>query len=72
MSTFSQTTERLLRLPEVLQQTAVSKSTWWAGVKDGKFPQPIKLGPRTTTWSSKQINALVKFGLNWKEEIDRG
>ena len=26
----------------------VSKSTWWAGVKDGRFPKPLKLGSRVT------------------------
>ena len=28
----------------------VSKSTWWAGVKSGRFPRPVKLGPRITAW----------------------
>ena len=28
----------------------VSKSTWWAGVKSKRFPQPIKLGPKITAW----------------------
>ena len=37
----------------------VSKSTWWAGVKSGRFPKPIKLGPRTTVWSVKDIRALI-------------
>lgn len=26
----------------------VSKSTWWLGVKTGRYPQPVKLGPRIT------------------------
>ena len=38
----------------------VSKSTWWAGVKDGRFPKPIKLGPRTTVWDEADIDALGK------------
>jgi prophage regulatory protein len=29
----------------------VSKSTWWAGSKSGRFPASVKLGPRTTAWS---------------------
>ena len=37
----------------------VSKSTWWAGVRSGRFPQPIKLGPRTTAWNVKDIRALI-------------
>lgn len=36
----------------------VSKSTWWQGVKDGRFPQPQKLGPRTTVWKAEEIRAL--------------
>ena len=38
----------------------ISKSSWWAGVKTGKYPKPIKLGPRTTAWRAKDIQALVE------------
>lgn len=37
----------------------VSKSTWWKGVKDGKYPQPIKLGTKTTCWRVSDIRALI-------------
>lgn len=41
----------------------VSKSTWWAGIKAGKFPKPVKLGPRTTAWRVQDIRALIaQFG----------
>ncbi len=38
----------------------ISKSSWWAGVKDGRFPQPVKLGPRTTAWRAEEIRALYE------------
>lgn len=38
----------------------VSKSTWWQGVKDGLFPKPQKLGPRTTVWRAEDIRALFE------------
>ncbi len=38
----------------------VSKSTWWQGVKDGRFPKAQKLGPRTTVWRVEDIRALFK------------
>ena len=41
----------------------VSKSTWWAGVKDGRFPKPVKLGPRITVWRAEDINALIENGV---------
>ncbi|OAI16560.1 transcriptional regulator [Methylomonas lenta] len=37
----------------------VSKSSWWAGVKAGKYPQPLKLGPRTTVWRAEDIRSLI-------------
>ncbi|MBY0363077.1 MAG: AlpA family transcriptional regulator [Phreatobacter sp.] len=40
----------------------VSKSTWWAGVKDGRFPKPVKLGARITAWRAKDIRQLIGKG----------
>ncbi|CAK0758682.1 prophage regulatory protein [Gammaproteobacteria bacterium] len=37
----------------------VSSSTWWDGVKTGRFPQPVKLGPRTTAWRVEDIVTLI-------------
>jgi prophage regulatory protein len=37
----------------------VGKSTWWAGVKSGRFPRPVKLGPRITAWRVEDIRALI-------------
>lgn len=38
----------------------VSASSWWAGVKSGRYPKPIKLGPRTTAWRVADIRALIE------------
>jgi prophage regulatory protein len=38
----------------------VGRSTWWAGVKAGRFPKPVKLGPRTTAWRAEDIRALIE------------
>ena len=38
----------------------VSKSTWWAGVKSGQFPQPVKSsGLRITFWRVEDILAWI-------------
>ena len=37
----------------------VKKSTWWQGVKTGRFPQPVKLGPRVTAWRVEDIRSLI-------------
>jgi prophage regulatory protein len=41
----------------------VSRSTWWAGVRSGRFPAPIKLGPRITAWRDADIQQLIDNGL---------
>lgn len=53
---------RLLRLTAVLEIIPVSKSSWWAGVKSGRFPKPMKLGPKTTAWRADEIFALIEGG----------
>jgi prophage regulatory protein len=50
----------LLRLPQVLALVPVSKSTWWLGVKTGRFPPPVKLGDRITCWRGSDILALIQ------------
>ncbi len=41
--------------PPISPIIPVSKSTWWTGVKTGRFPKPIKLGPRITVWLAQDI-----------------
>jgi predicted DNA-binding transcriptional regulator AlpA len=50
----------LLRLPQVLSLIPVSRSTWWAGCKSGRYPKPVKLGPRTTAWRAADIASLLE------------
>jgi len=40
----------------------VSKSTWWAGIKTGRYPKPVKLGERITAWRVEDIRALIERG----------
>ena len=37
----------------------IGKTAWWAGVKSGRYPKPVKLGPRTTAWKVSDIRALL-------------
>ena len=58
-----------LRLPQIIGNPdatppvppliPVKKSCWWAGVKDGRFPQAVKLGPRVTVWRVEDIRNLI-------------
>lgn len=45
--------------PPILPIIPVAKSTWWAGVKSGVFPQPLKMSPQVTVWRVEDIRALI-------------
>jgi prophage regulatory protein len=45
--------------PPIPALIPICASSWWAGVKSGKFPKPLKLGPRTTVWRVEDIRALL-------------
>lgn len=48
-----------LRLPEVLKIFPVSKSTWWEGVKEGRYPKAVKLSPKVSAWRVEDIRNLI-------------
>jgi predicted DNA-binding transcriptional regulator AlpA len=48
-----------VRLSTILKVFPVSKSMWWAGVKDGRFPKAIKLSKKITAWRVEDIQALI-------------
>ena len=50
----------LLRLPQVLSMIPISKSAWWEGCRTGRYPKPVKLGPRTTVWRAEDIAAFIE------------
>lgn len=58
--------EGFIRLKQILGDKTtpaiipVSKSTWWAGVRSGRFPKPVKLSPRVTAWKISDIKLLIE------------
>ena len=38
----------------------VGKTTWWDGVRSGRFPKPVKLGPNITAWRVEDIRKLIE------------
>lgn len=43
-----------------MELVPISKSSWWQGCKAGRYPKPIKLGPRTTVWRAEEIKAFIE------------
>lgn len=49
----------LLKLPEVLALYPVSRAGWYQGVKDGRYPAPVKLGVRSVAWRRTDVERLI-------------
>ena len=52
--------KRLLRIKEVLARLSISRSSFLEGCRTGRYPKPIKIGPRTTVWKSEDIDAFIE------------
>ncbi len=54
--------------PPVPAIIPVGRTTWWAGVRSGRYPQPVRsLGPRITVWRVEEIRTLVEQGATERE-----
>jgi predicted DNA-binding transcriptional regulator AlpA len=49
-----------VRLSQIMEVIPLGKTSWWAGVKSGRFPKPIKLSERCTAWKAEDIHGLIK------------
>jgi len=50
----------------------VGASSWWQGIKDGRYPKPVKLGPRVTAWRAEDIRLLIeRLGREAEGDIEK-
>ena len=46
--------------PPIPAVIPVSKSTWWAGVRSGRFPPAVKVTPGVSAWAWPDIHRLLE------------
>lgn len=62
--------DRLVRVSEIVGDkkanikglVPVCEASWWAGVRRGIYPQPVRLGPKVTCWRLSDVLSIVKNG----------
>ncbi|MCG8085517.1 MAG: AlpA family phage regulatory protein [Candidatus Thiodiazotropha taylori] len=64
--------DALIRIKDVLRLYPISKSGWFKGIQDGKYPKPIKLGERVSAWRVGDILKLVRNASQEKENNNQG
>ena len=57
-------TSKILRLPEVMAITGLSRSTIYAYMDKGTFPKAMKLGERAIGWLSSDIETWIAERVN--------
>lgn len=50
---------KLLRLPDVLMRTALSRSAIYDLMNAGQFPKPVKIGGRLNAWPETEIDDWI-------------
>ena len=57
--------DRMIKLPEVIRMTGLSRSSIYLLIKKGNFPSQVKLSTRSSGWHWREINS-------WLESRPRG
>lgn len=52
--------EGYVRLKDVLKVIPVSRSTWYAGILENRYPAPTKLSARCSAWKVEDIRELLE------------
>jgi len=61
--------ERILRLPNVLDRTGLSRSTVYLRVTEGRFPRPVSLGARAVGWIETEVEEWIDRQIEVSREI---
>lgn len=51
---------KILRIKEISELLSLSKSTIWRLRREGNFPEPLQLGPRSVGWYESDVMEWIK------------
>jgi len=57
---------KLIRLPEVINRTGLSRSSIYQLMRTGDFPENIKLSQRSVAWESRAIDEWIHLKISGK------
>ena len=57
--------DKLYSIDEVIAYTHISRTTLWRWIRDGRFPEPIRLSPRRRVWKESALQ-------EWMNGLERG
>ncbi|MER2511205.1 MAG: AlpA family transcriptional regulator [Nitrosomonas ureae] len=60
-------TNNVIRLPEIMRITGMSKPTIYLWMSQNKFPQSIKIGARSVAWVEKEVFSWIQERINARD-----
>jgi prophage regulatory protein len=60
------TNERLVRMPELMQRTSLSRSTIYRRMARGEFPQSIAIGANSAAWYASDVDRWLEAPMDWR------
>lgn len=60
-------TNRILRLPEVMNYTGLARSTIYLRISEDNFPKPIPLGGKAVGWLVREIDEWIERQMKSRE-----
>ena len=61
---------RIMRLTEVMHTTGLGRSTIYKYISEGRFPQPVSLGPRAVGWVDCEIDAWIRRRIDLRGAVE--
>jgi prophage regulatory protein len=51
---------KLLRLPDVMDRTGLSRSSLYMAINCGEFPKQVAIGSRSVSWIEEEVEAWIQ------------
>ena len=58
----------VIKLPEVVRRTTLSKASIYVFIKDGRFPRPIPLGARSVVFLESEIDQWIRTRVEMRNQ----
>jgi prophage regulatory protein len=60
--------QKIIKIPEVVLSTALSRPTIYRLIKEGKFPKQIKLSERSSGWIEQEVIDYINNCIQKRDE----
>lgn len=64
--------ESLVRLPDVVRRTGLSRPTIYRRMANGRFPRSVQLGVNSVAWRESDLQSWMREPMTWCAHLTQG